>query len=85
MITREISRELLDAAREYSVVTIVGPRQSGKTTLVRMTFPDKPYRSLEDPDVRVLAQTDPRGFLGEIPKGAILDEIQRASELLSYI
>ena len=85
MITREISRELLDVAGEYPVVTIVGPRQSGKTTLVQMTFPDKPYRSLEDPDVRVLAQTDPRGFLGDLPEGAILDEIQRAPDLLSFI
>ena len=85
MITREISRELLDVAGEYPVVTIVGPRQSGKTTLVQMTFPDKPYRSLEDPDVRVLAQTDPRGFLGDLSEGAILDEIQRAPDLLSFI
>ena len=69
--------ELLDAAREYPVVTVFGPRQSGKTTLVRAAFPDKPYRSLEEPDVRLAAQQDPRGFLAGYPEGAVLDEIQR--------
>ncbi|MCC6579167.1 MAG: ATP-binding protein [Phycisphaeraceae bacterium] len=85
MITRDCIRELLSAASEYPVVTVLGPRQSGKTTLVQAAFPDKPYRSLEDPDLRLLAQQDPRGFLADLPKGAILDEIQRAPDLLSYI
>jgi len=85
MIRRQISAELEAAASEYPVVTIVGPRQSGKTTLAKMTFPDRLYRSLEDPDVRLAAETDPRGFLDGLPEGAILDEVQRVPQLLSYI
>lgn len=85
MITRDITEELVQSAAEYPVVTILGPRQSGKTTVARMTFPDKPYLSLEDPDVRMAAEADPRGFLGQIEGGAILDEIQRVPSLLSYI
>lgn len=85
MITRAISEELVRSAAEYPVVTILGPRQSGKTTLARMTFPDKPYFSLEDPDVRMAAETDPRGFLGQIENGGILDEVQRLPALLSYV
>ena len=85
MIVRDISGELLRSAAEYPVVTILGPRQSGKTTLAQMTFPDKPYVSLEDPDVRAAAEADPRGFLGQMKGGAILDEVQRLPTLLSYI
>lgn len=85
MITREITQELTDCSAEYPVVTIFGPRQSGKTTLARMAFPDKPYYSLENPDTRLAAETDPRGFLNNIPSGAILDEIQRLPVLLSYL
>ena len=85
MITRDISKELIQSAAEYPVVTILGPRQSGKTTLVQMTFPDKPYFSLEDPDIRVAAEADPRGFLGQMEGGGILDEVQRLPSLLSYI
>jgi hypothetical protein len=85
MIDRQMAPELKDAAREYPAVTVFGPRQSGKTTLVQMVFPKKAYRSLEDPDVRAAAQTDPRGFLADLGDGAILDEIQRAPDLLSYI
>lgn len=85
MIRRDISDELLQSAKEYPVVTVFGPRQSGKTTLARMTFPEKPYFSLEEPDTRFAAETDPRGFLNNIPEGAILDEIQRVPQLLSYI
>lgn len=85
MIKREITKEFIQSAAEYPVVTVLGPRQSGKTTLSRMTFPDKPYRSLENPDTRHMAQSDPRGFFSELPEGAILDEIQRVPELLSYI
>jgi uncharacterized protein len=85
MIQREIKNELSQAASEYPVVTVFGPRQSGKTTLVRMAFPDKPYYSLEEPDVRRIAETDPRGFLADLPTGAILDEVQRLPEILSYI
>ena len=85
MITRDIADELVRSAAEYPVVTILGPRQSGKTTLARMTFPDKPYFSLEDPDVRVAAEADPRGFLGQMEGGGILDDVQRLPSLLSYI
>ena len=85
MIKRDISKELLASAGEYPVVTVFGPRQSGKTTLVQMTFPDRVYYSLEDPDIRMAAETDPRGFLQNLPEGGILDEIQRLPTLLSYI
>lgn len=85
IITRTISKELLRSASEYPVATILGPRQSGKTTLVRNAFPDKAYDSLEDPDIRLAAEADPRGFLAQTPDGAILDEVQRLPALLSYI
>ncbi len=85
MIARDITGELVQSAEEYPVVTIMGPRQSGKTTLARMTFPDMPYLSLEDPDVRMAAEADPRGFLGRMEGGGILDEVQRLPPLLSYI
>ena len=76
---------MLESAAEYPVVTVLGPRQSGKTTLARMTFPDRPYFSLEDPDIRTAAEQDPRGFLESCTEGAVLDEIQRLPVLLSYI
>ncbi len=85
LIERQLAQELRAAASEYAVVTLLGPRQSGKTTLARVCFPDKPWVSLEDPDVRLAAQTDPRGFLAQYPDGLILDEVQRAPELLSYL
>ena len=66
-------------------MAITGPRQSGKTTLARATFPQKPYLSLEDPDVRAAAESDPRGLLAAFPEGAILDEAQRAPQLFSYL
>lgn len=85
MIDRDIAHEIFRSAAEYPVVTILGPRQSGKTTLARMSFPDKPWVSLEDPDVRMAAEADPRGFLGQFATGAILDEVQRLPVLLSYL
>ena len=85
MITRLLAAELAQCAKEYPVVTIFGPRQSGKTTLAKMTFPGYACHSLEDPDFRLLAKKDPRGVLEAFPDGVILDEIQRAPELLSYI
>lgn len=85
MIERDIAKELMEAAGEYPVVTVFGPRQSGKTTLVRMVFPRKAYFSMEDPDVRLAAEADPRGFLNALPGGAVLDEIQRFPQLMSYI
>lgn len=85
MIKRTIREEIQKSAKKYPIVTITGPRQSGKTTLAKQCFPEKEYISLEDTDIRALAIEDPRGFLNKIPKGAILDEIQRAPDLLSYI
>lgn len=85
MIHRDLSPLLLKSATRYPVVTVTGPRQSGKTTLCRHLFPDKPYISLEAPDVRRYATEDPRGFLASVRDGAILDEIQRVPDLTSYL
>jgi predicted AAA+ superfamily ATPase len=85
MIPRVLSAQLESAAAELPVVTVTGPRQSGKTTLCRAAFPDKKYVNLEPLDVREFARSDPRGFLAEHAAGVILDEIQNVPELLSYI
>ncbi|MCL4449143.1 MAG: ATP-binding protein [Actinobacteria bacterium] len=84
MIKRDIENILIKLATQYPVVTITGPRQSGKTTLIKYVFSDKKYVNLETPDMRRFALADPRGFLNQYDN-AILDEIQRAPELLSYI
>ncbi|MEM1202331.1 MAG: ATP-binding protein [Acidobacteriota bacterium] len=73
------------SALGYPVVAVTGPRQSGKTTLVRALFPKRPYVSLENLDDLDFATTDPRGFLGQFPDGAVLDEVQRAPQLFSYL
>jgi predicted AAA+ superfamily ATPase len=85
MIKRTIEQHILRLAKHYPVVTITGPRQSGKTTLSQAAFPHKRYISLENLDNRRMAVKDPRQFLSDLPDGAILDEIQRAPDLLSYI
>ena len=85
MIERKIEAVLKDLAARYPVVTITGPRQSGKTTLCRKVFPDMAYVNLERPDTREYAVTDPRGFMATYSQSVILDEIQRAPHLLSYI
>lgn len=85
IIKREQQNILIELARQYPVVTITGPRQSGKTTLVQSAFPDFQYFSMEDPDIREIAISDPRQFLNKHGKGMILDEIQKTPELLSYI
>lgn len=85
MIRRDIGRHVLALAKGYPVVTVTGPRQSGKTTLVRMLFPAFDYVNLEIPDVRAEALRDPRGFLLRHTAPVILDEIQHAPMLLSYI
>ncbi len=85
MIERHMSPLLRQLAKQYPVVTLTGPRQSGKTTLAKSLFADKPYVTLEDPDIRRFATEDPRGFLAAYQQGAIFDEIQRAPELSSYL
>lgn len=85
MIHRAITAVALQAAKEFPILTIVGPRQSGKTTLSRALFPDYRYVSLEAPDVRAYAREDPRGFLDEYRDQVIFDEIQRVPDLLSYL
>ncbi len=85
MFHRSAQETLSRLARGFPVLALTGPRQSGKTTLAKMAFPDKPYLSLEDPDIRTLAESDPRGLLAQFPEGAILDEAQRAPDLLSYL
>ena len=85
MITRAITPELMTLLQEYPVVTLLGPRQSGKTTLARMALPDFEYLNLETPDVHQHAQSDPRAFLNQHPPPVIFDEIQRAPDLRRYI
>jgi len=85
LINREIAAKVQKAVNEKPVVTIVGPRQSGKTTLCKMLFPEKNMVSLEAIDERLFAVEDPKGFLNRFPNGVIIDEVQRVPELLSYI
>ena len=85
MIERDITPCLARLFEQYPFVTVTGPRQSGKTTLCRATFPHLKYVNLEAPDQREFARSDPRGFLSQIDNGAILDEIQRVPDLLSYL
>lgn len=85
MIIRNAAEEVRLLASQFKAIAIVGPRQSGKTTLARSVFKDKPYVSLENPDMRRFAQEDPRGFLAQYSNGAIFDEAQRVPELFSYL
>jgi uncharacterized protein len=87
MIKRQATERLIHLSKTFRSVAVVGPRQSGKTTLCRAVFPDKPYVSLENPDILEFATTDPRGFLAQYnnKNGAILDEIQKAPQLFSYL
>jgi uncharacterized protein len=85
MIDRNLAPHLAALSQEMPIVAVTGPRQSGKTTLCRATFPEHPYVSLEPLDTRDHAIEDPRGFLSEYPDGAILDEVQRAPLLFSYL
>jgi len=85
MIARTIETRLRAHAERYPVVAVTGPRQSGKTTVVEMAFPDRAYISLEDPDHRALAVDDPRGFIEGLRPGSIIDEIQHVPALLSYM
>lgn len=85
MIARKIQPAMLRYAAEYPVLTLLGPRQSGKTTLVRACFPDHDYVNLENPELRRLATEDPNQFFALHPDHLILDEVQRVPELLSWI
>ena len=78
MIKRSLEKELIRLAKQYPVVTVTGPRQSGKTTLAKKCFPEHLYRSLEDLDHREFANNDPRGFLSQ-EKMIIIDEIQKSA------
>ena len=85
MIQRDLAPKLRAAARSFPALTLTGPRQGGKSTLCRMVFPKHAYANLEAPDVRTFAATDPRGFLAQFERRAIIDEIQRVPELTSYL
>ena len=85
MIKRDIQSELERLCQSYPVVTLTGPRQAGKTTLAKLTFPQFQYANLEHPEIRQLAQSDPNAFFKQFPWPVIIDEIQRVPELLSYI
>lgn len=85
MIKRAAESRLRKLAATFRSVAVIGPRQSGKTTLCRLVFPHKPYVSLENPDTLEYAKTDPRSFLSQYKNGAILDEVQKAPQLFSYL
>lgn len=85
MLHREATQKIIQLAQSFKAVAITGARQTGKTTLVKSIFAHKTYTSLENPDIRNYAISDPRGFLAQYPDGAILDEIQRVPELFSYL
>jgi predicted AAA+ superfamily ATPase len=85
MIQREAQYKLAQLGDTFKAIAVIGPRQSGKTTLVKVAFSEKPYLSLENPDTRNFALEDPRGFLQNLPNGAILDEVQRTPLLFSYL
>lgn len=85
MINRILHKILLEISTYYPVVTITGPRQSGKTTLIKKVFPKLPYVLLETPDIKERALEDPKSFLANFKNGAILDEIQNVPQLFSYI
>lgn len=85
MVTREAVQKIIQLSKSFKAIAITGARQTGKTTLVTEIFKEKIYVSLENPDTRNFAITDPRGFLANYPNGAILDEVQRVPNLFSYL
>ncbi len=84
-IHRAMSEAIREASQYFPVLTLTGPRQSGKSTLLRHIYPDVPYVSMENPDIRSHAKLDPNGFLASYTSGVIIDEVQHVPELLSYI
>jgi uncharacterized protein len=84
-IKREITPSLIKLSKQYPIITITGPRQSGKTTLVKKTFPKKLYVSFEDLDQKQTFEQDPHGFLERFPNGAIFDEVQKVPDIFSYL
>ena len=85
MLKRTIAPFLQQTSTKFPIVTLIGPRQSGKSTLSRALFHDYTYISLETPDHRELAHEDPRGFFQRFSGSLIIDEVQRVPELLSYL
>jgi len=85
LIIREIESLIKEYSQQFRSLLVVGPRQTGKSTLVKKVFPNKPYVSLENPDERLLAENDPRAFLNRFPKVAILDEVQRTPLIFNYL
>lgn len=85
MLTRLLGAQISSAAEKMPVIAVIGPRQSGKSTLIQQLFPDHSYQNLEDIELRNFALSDPKGFLLNAGKKAIIDEVQYAPELLSYI
>ncbi|MDE6258486.1 MAG: ATP-binding protein [Muribaculaceae bacterium] len=84
-IHRTMTEVIMESARYFPVITLTGPRQSGKSTLLRHIFTDVPYVSMENPDIRMQAKHDPNGFLDSFHNGVIIDEVQHVPDLLSYI
>lgn len=85
MLKRALQPTVERLAKSFPVIAVTGPRQSGKTTLVRKMFADRAYVSLEDPAERSFAQEDPKGFLARFAMGAVFDEAQRWPDLFSYL
>jgi hypothetical protein len=85
MIDRTLRAKIQSVKEKFPILTLTGPRQSGKTTLLKTIYHDYPYVSLEDLDNRQLAKQDPRAFLANYPNGAVIDEIQNVPELFSYL
>lgn len=84
-VKRQIEQQLLKAAKQFSVVGLTGPRQSGKSTLLKHLFPDHNYLTFDDPLLRNMALDDPALFMENLRLPIVLDEIQYTPDLLSYI
>lgn len=84
-VKRQITKKVKSLVGKFPVLVVTGPRQSGKTTLIKTIFPSLPYISLEDLDIRQVCENDPRSFLQSYPDGVILDEVQQVPSLFSYI